>query len=114
MDEGADPDPTEAERPTGDTAAIAGGPGDDESVARPPSRRAAIVRTALVVGVLAVVFGVIVPRFVDYADVIAAFQALTLPQLRLMVVVAAGAWLASGLLCSALIPGLTPLRGTEA
>src|SRR5687768_15622209 len=113
MDTRADPVPTDAGGPLGETAAIAGEPSDDESVARPPSRRAAIVRTALVVGMLAVVFGVIVPRFVDYADVIAAFQALTLPQLLLMIIVAAGAWLVSGLLLTALVPGLSVLRGTE-
>jgi putative heme transporter len=113
MDTRADPVPSDDERPPGQTAAIAGEPSDDESVARPPSRRAAIVRTALVVGMLAIVFGVIVPRFVDYADVIAAFQALTLPQLLLMLVLAAGAWLVSGLLFTALVPGLSPRRGTE-
>ena len=88
-------------------------PGDDESVARPPSRRAAILRTSLVLGVLLLVFGVILPRFIDYADVVAAFQALTLPQLLLMVVLVLGAWLVSGLLFWALVPGLSLLRGTE-
>ena len=87
--------------------------GDEETVARPPSRRAAILRTGLVVGVLALVFGVILPRFIDYADVVAAFQALTLPQLLLMLVLVAGAWLVSGLLFWALVPGLSLLRGTE-
>src|SRR6188768_3336720 len=88
-------------------------PGDDESVARPPSRRAAILRTSLVLGVLLLVFGVILPRFIDYADVVAAFQALTLPQLLLMLVLVLGAWLVSGLLFWALVPGLSLLRGTE-
>ncbi len=91
----------------------AGAPGDDESVARPPSRRAAILRTALVVGVLALVFGVILPRFIDYADVVAAFQSLTLPQLLLMLVLTAGAWLVAGLLFWALVPGLSLVRATE-
>jgi uncharacterized membrane protein YbhN (UPF0104 family) len=100
----ADPD-----APSVETAA----PGDDESVARPPSRRAAILRTGLVVGVLALVFGVILPRFIDYADVVAAFQSLTLPQLLLMLVLTAGAWLVAGLLFLALVPGLSLLRATE-
>ena len=94
-------------------AADRGAPGDDESIARPPSRRAAILRTGLVVGMLAVVFGVILPRFVDYSEVVAAFQSLTLPQLLLMLVLVAGAWLVAGLLFWALIPGLSLFRATE-
>ena len=100
---------------TGTPATTAGeaAPGDDESVARPPSRRAAILRTSLVLGVLFLVFGVILPRFVDYADVIAAFQSLTLPQLLLMMVFVAGAWIVAGLMFWTLVPGLSVLRGTE-
>jgi uncharacterized membrane protein YbhN (UPF0104 family) len=93
--------------------ADAGSPGDDESLTRPPSRRAAILRTSLVIGVLLFVFGILLPRFVDYSDVVAAFQALTLPQLLLMVVLTFGAWLVAGLLFWALIPGLPLLRATE-
>ena len=88
-------------------------PGDDESITRPPSRRAAILRTSLVVGVLVFVFGILLPRFVDYSDVVAAFQALTLSQLLVMVVLTVGAWLVAGLLFWALIPGLPLLRATE-
>jgi uncharacterized protein (TIRG00374 family) len=44
---------------------------------------------------------------------VAAFQALTLPQLLLMVVLVFGAWLVSGLLFWALVPGLSLLRATE-
>ncbi len=88
-------------------------PGDDESITRPPSRRAAILRTSLVVGVLVFVFGILLPRFVDYSDVVAAFQALTLPQLLLMVVLTFGAWLVAGLLFWTLVPGLSLLRATE-
>jgi uncharacterized protein (TIRG00374 family) len=102
-----------AEPSGGDPATRTRAPGDDESITRPPSRRAAILRTGLVVGVLALVFGVILPRFVDYADVVAAFQALTLPQLLLMVVLVFGAWLVSGLPFWALVPGLSLLRATE-
>jgi uncharacterized membrane protein YbhN (UPF0104 family) len=98
---------------SGGPPAEAHAPGDDESIARPPSRRAAILRTGLVVGVLALVFLVILPRFVDYGEVVAAFQSLTLPQLLLMVVLVAGAWLVAGLLFWALIPGLSLLRATE-
>jgi len=87
--------------------------GDEEPITRPPSRRAAILRTALVLGVLALVFLVILPRFVDYGEVVAAFQSLTLPQLLLMMVLVAGAWLVAGLLFWALVPGLSLLRATE-
>ena len=111
-----EPDPA---GPPGADPATAGSPAggradrDAESIARPPSRRAAILRTGLVVGVLALVFGVILPRFVDYADVVAAFQSLTLPQLLLMLVFVAVAWIVSGLMFWTLVPGLTIVRGTE-
>src|SRR3954449_195826 len=88
-------------------------PGDEESITRPPSRRAAILRTGLVIGVLALVFLVILPRFVDYGEVVAAFQSLTLPQLLLMMVLVVGAWLVAGLLFWALVPGLSLVRATE-
>ncbi len=68
----------------------------------------------MVVGVLILVFGIILPRFVDYDDVIAAFRDLTLPQFLLMLAVTAVAWVVSGLLFCALIPGVSPIRGTIA
>ena len=54
------------------------------------NRRAALLRTGVVVGVLVLVFGLILPRFVDYDDVIAAFRDLTLPQFLLMLAVTVG------------------------
>jgi uncharacterized membrane protein YbhN (UPF0104 family) len=98
----------------GDPAAPGPAAGDDESVARPPSRRAAILRTSLVVGILLLVFGVILPRFVDYEEVIATFESLTPSQFALMMLLTAGAWLVSGLPFWALVPGLSIWRGTEA
>jgi hypothetical protein len=80
----------------------------------PPSRRAAIMRTSIVIGVLAVVFLVILPRFIDYQEVIAAFQGLTAQQILLVSVIGVVAWFATGAIFSALIPGLTWLRGTQA
>ena len=53
------------------------GPGtstDPASAAAPPSRRAALLRSGLIVGVLFVVFVIILPRYVDYAEVAAAFR----------------------------------------
>lgn len=78
-----------------------------------PSRRAAVLRTGLVVGILVLVFGIILPRFIDYGDVLAAFQALTLPQLLLMTAVVVVAWLVSGSMLSVLTDGLSVLRGTQ-
>ena len=39
---------------------------DPASAAAPPSRRSAILRSGLIVGVLVVVFLVILPRYLDY------------------------------------------------
>ncbi len=84
---------------------------DPASRGAPPSRRAALLRTGFIVAVLFVVFVVIIPRFVDYQEVLAAFQALTPPQILLMTILGLIAWFTSGLLFSALIPGLSALRG---
>jgi uncharacterized membrane protein YbhN (UPF0104 family) len=81
---------------------------------KPPSRRAAILRTSIVVGVLAVVFLVILPRYIDYREVIAAFQGLSIQQIALVALTGILAWFATGAIFSALIPGLSWLRGTQA
>jgi uncharacterized membrane protein YbhN (UPF0104 family) len=80
----------------------------------PPSRRAAILRTSLVVGVLVVVFGVILPNYIDYEDMIAAFQGLSAQQILFLAFLGVVAWVVTGAIFSALIPGLSLLRGTEA
>ena len=82
------------------------------AAAAPPSRRAALMRSGLIVGVLVVVFGIILPQFIDYADVIAAFQGLTGQQILVITLLGAIAWFASGLIFSALIEGLSAIRGT--
>jgi len=69
------------------------------------------MRSGLIVGVLVVVFGVILPRYVDYAEVAAAFKALTPDQVVVMTLLGALAWLVSGLVFCALIPGLSVIRG---
>ena len=76
-----------------------------------PSRRAAILRSAFVLGVLFVVFVLILPQFVDYEDVVDAFRDLTLQQVVLMTALGVGAWLISGLPFVAVIPGLSVARG---
>jgi uncharacterized membrane protein YbhN (UPF0104 family) len=80
----------------------------------PPSRRTAVLRTGLIVTVLLVVFLVIIPRYVDYSEVIEAFRDLTLPQVVLMTGLGAAAWFVSGQLFTVLVGFLTMLRGTEA
>jgi putative heme transporter len=85
----------------------------DEGVSA-PSRRAAVLRTGLVAGVLILVFGVVLPQFINYEDVVEAFRELTLPQLLLMTGLISLAWLVNGLVFSALIPHLSPARGTAA
>jgi uncharacterized membrane protein YbhN (UPF0104 family) len=78
----------------------------------PPSRRAAILRTGLILAVLFVVFGLILPQYVDYGDVVAAFADLTLPQFLAMTALGMMAWVVSGMIFSALIQGLSVIRGT--
>jgi uncharacterized membrane protein YbhN (UPF0104 family) len=85
---------------------------DPASAAAPPSRRTALIRSGLIVGVLIVVFGLILPRYIDYADVAAAFRDLTVQQILVMTGLAIVAWIISGLVFSALIEGLSAVRGT--
>ncbi len=82
--------------------------------AKPPSRRDAILRIGIVVGVLVVVFGLILPRFIDYQQVVAALQGLTLEDFAIVSVFGLIAWLLTGAIFAALIPGLGVLRGLQA
>ena len=94
----------------------AGADGDDENVTAPslPSRRSAFLRTGFIVVFLLIVFGVILPQYVDYAEVWEALAGLTLSQIALMTVIGAVAWFVAGQLFTVLIPGITPLRGNAA
>ena len=85
---------------------------DPASAAAPPSRRTALLRSGLIVGVLVIVFGIILPRYIDYADVAAAFRDLTAQQILVMTALGVVAWVVSGLIFSALIEGLSWVRGT--
>lgn len=80
----------------------------------PPSRRAAIMRIGIVVGVLAVVFLVILPRFIDFQEVAQALQGLSIQDFLVVGVFGLIAWVLTGLIFTALIPGLGPVRGLEA
>ncbi len=84
---------------------------DPASAAAPPSRRTAIIRSGLIVVVLFIVFGLILPQFVDYADVAAAFRDLTAQQILVITGLGVVAWVASGLIFCALIAGLSIVRG---
>lgn len=103
----ARPDP--AADPPGETASA----GSPSAGARPPSRRDAIIRIGLVVGVLVLVFGVILPRYVDYADVVATLQGLTIQDYLVMGVAGVIVWILTGAIFAALIRGLGIVRGTE-
>jgi uncharacterized membrane protein YbhN (UPF0104 family) len=69
------------------------------------------LRSGLILGVLIVVFGLIIPQFIDYSDVVEAFRDLTLEQLLVMTALGAIAWVVSGLVFSALIEGFSWIRG---
>jgi putative heme transporter len=72
----------------------------------PPSRRMTILKGVIVVGFMVFVFGVLLPRYVDYAQVIASLQALTLQQFAIVTALAFIAWVLSGSVQAALLPGL--------
>ncbi len=91
--------------------AAAPGPAPAAPIADAPSRRGQIARTGLIVGILFVVFVIILPRYVDYQEVLATFQSLEPAQIAVMTILGIIGWFASGLVFSALIPGLGPRRG---
>ena len=80
---------------------------------KPPTRRDAVIRVLFVFGVLAIVFGIIMPRFVDYQDVIASLQGLTLQDFLVDAVFGLIAWVLTGAIFTALIPGLGLMRGIQ-
>jgi len=86
---------------------------DPATAAAPPSRRAALLRSGLIVGVLFVVFVVILPQYIDYSEVVDAFKALTPDQFVVITALGLIGWLVSGLVFCALIPGLSVVRGPE-
>ena len=88
--------------------------GDAGAGSSMPNRRSAVLRTGLMLFVLFLVFGVILPRFVDYQDVFEALAALTLAQFALMTAIGVIAWFACGQLFTVLVEGLSPLRGMTA
>jgi uncharacterized protein (TIRG00374 family) len=92
-----------------DTTSRAGGAGAPVAPpAQPTLTRQAIVRRALVlVGVLVLVFGIVLPRLVDYDAVRAALVALTAGQLALLCAASAVAYIARAGPYRVLLPGLS-------
>jgi len=80
---------------------------------KPPTRRDAVIRILIVFGVLAVVLGIIMPRFVDYQEVVASLQGLTLRDFLVDAVFGLIAWVITGAIFTALIPGLGLVRGLQ-
>ena len=93
------------------TAANEGPPGVGTDM---PSRRTSILRASVIVGVLVVVFGIILPKVVDYSEVRDALAALTFIQFVQISIFGFIAWVACGVLFCVVIPGLSLVRGTEA
>ena len=87
---------------------------DSITETKPPSRRDAIIRIGIVAGVLSIVFGVILPRFVDYRQVLDALQGLSLQDFLVVGIFGLIAWVLTGAIFTALIPGLGLVRGLDA
>jgi uncharacterized protein (TIRG00374 family) len=86
--------------------AVASAPGGTPAQST-PSRRAIVRRALLLVGVLVFVFGVVLPRLVDYDAVRAALAALTPWQLALLGASSIVAYVASAGPSRVLVPGLS-------
>jgi uncharacterized membrane protein YbhN (UPF0104 family) len=74
--------------------------------AAPPSRRMTILKGLLVLGFMVFVFGILLPRYVDYGEVLDSLRALTLAQVVVVFAFGSIAWVASGAVQAALLPGL--------
>ena len=72
-----------------------------------PSRRAIIGRALVLIGVLVVVFGLLLPRLIDFGDVRDALAALTAGQLAILGVTSAIAYVAAAGPSRILVPGLS-------
>jgi hypothetical protein len=83
------------------TAANEGPPGVGTDM---PSRRTSILRASVIVGVLVVVFGIILPKVVDYSEVRDALAALTFIQFVQISIFGFIAWVACGVLFCVVIP----------
>ena len=98
---------------TGDPSVASAGSPPAFTYASPPSRRTTIVRTIVVVGFMVFVFGILLPQFVDYREVLATLQALTPPQVVFVLLLGLVAWILSSSVQAALLPGLGLVHSTE-
>src|SRR5690349_4795802 len=87
-------------------AAVTGGDPGAKTPAK-PSRRAVLMRIGLLVGILAVVFVLILPRVVDLGAVAAALSTLTATQLAGLAAATALAYVANATPSKILIPALS-------
>ena len=87
-------------------ATTAGGQSDTGKRAG-PSRRAILTRVGLLVGIMAIVFLVVLPRIVDYGAVAAAISTLTTMQLAAVVAATGLAYIANAAPSRILVPGLS-------
>ena len=97
------------------TAAAAYPPEQPESSStedRAHARRNSILRVVLVGAYLYVVFGILLPRIVDYGAVLDAFRAAPPEWLAVVFVVGIAAWFTEGMALNAVLPELGIVRGT--
>ncbi len=78
------------------------------------ARRSVLLRLLVVGGYLFVVFGILLPRVVDYGDMVEAFRDVPAEWLLLIVLVGMFSWVAEGLALQAPMPGLSLRRSVMA
>jgi uncharacterized protein (TIRG00374 family) len=107
-------EPSEPRRdgPGADTTADPEAPLLTPPTVEAPSRTSVAIRLAIVVGIFVVIFGIVIPSFVDYQDVIDAIAALSPGQLLVLIGIALVAYILEGGAVAAPLPGLSIARGT--
>src|SRR6478735_10245278 len=94
-----------AEEQAAPATTVGGQPGTKQQSGT--SRRAILTRVGLLVGIMAVVFVLILPRVVDYGAVAAALSGLTAIQLTALAATTALAYVANAAPSRVLVPGLS-------
>jgi putative heme transporter len=94
------------------TDTVVAGPEASTPADRARARRNAVIRTLLVGGYLFVVFGVLLPRIVDYGAVIDAFRAVPPQTLAVVFLIGIAAWVSEGGAINAILPQLGIWRST--
>src|SRR6187551_1129874 len=80
----------------------------------PRALRSTIIRLVLVGGYLYVVFGILLPRVVDYGEMLEAFRNVPAQWLLVVFLVGVFGWVAGGLALQAPMPGLSLRRAVLA